>query len=182
VFGKNLEADIKGDTSGAFKHALVSLLTANRPTGNMVDRTQAKIDAQALLNAGTKKWGTDESKFVTILCTRSYPQLRALFDEYEKLTSKKIEDDIKKECSGDLLKIFSGIIECVKDSQAYFASRLLKAMKGLGTKESTVIRVVVSRSEIDMVQIKQKFQLIAKSSLVEFLKVFIMFLNSSFIR
>ena len=44
-------------------------------------------------------------------------------------------------------------------------------MKGLGTKESTVIRVIVSRSEIDMVQIKQKFEIMAKESLAKYLKV-----------
>ncbi len=60
--GKTLEGDIKSDTSGAFMHCLVSLLTASRPTGNMVDKTQAKLDAQDLLNAGNKKWGTDEVK------------------------------------------------------------------------------------------------------------------------
>lgn len=74
----------------------MSLLTASRPSGNMVDRTQARLDSEALLNAGTKKWGTDESKFVTILCIRSFSQLRAMFDEYEKLTGHTIEEDLKK--------------------------------------------------------------------------------------
>lgn len=60
MYGKSLEADIKADTSGAFKHCLVSLLTAARPVGNLVDKTQARLDAESLLNAGTKKWGTDE--------------------------------------------------------------------------------------------------------------------------
>ena len=60
--GKSLEADIKSDTSGAFMNCLVSLLTAMRPTGNTVDVTQAKLDAQELMSAGVKKWGTDEVK------------------------------------------------------------------------------------------------------------------------
>jgi hypothetical protein len=136
VFNKSLESDIIGDTSGDFKHVLVSLLTALRPTGNLVDRTQAKKDAEDLLNAGTKKWGTDESKFVTILCSRSYSQLRAMFDEYEKLTGKAFDEDLKKECSGDLYKVLSAIVSCVRDKQAFFAALLYKSMKGLGTKES----------------------------------------------
>ena len=60
VYGKSLEKAIVDDTSSHFKHVLVSLLTALRPTGNTVDRTQAKLDAQSLLEAGEKKWGTDE--------------------------------------------------------------------------------------------------------------------------
>lgn len=170
MFNKNLENDIKSDTSGHFRNVLVSLLTATRPSGNMVDRTQARLDSEALLNAGTKKWGTDESKFVTILCTRSFSQLRAMFDEYEKLTGHPIEEDLKKECSGDLLKIFLAIVGCVRDKQAHFASILYKAMKGLGTKENSLIRVIVSRSEVDMVQIKQKFEELYKKRLVDTIK------------
>jgi len=43
-------------------------------------------------------------------------------------------------------------------------------MKGLGTKEATLIRIIVSRCEIDMVQIKQKFEPMAKETLVNALK------------
>lgn len=171
LYNKTLESEIIGDTSGDFKHVLVSMLTALRPTGNMVDRTQAKKDAQDLINAGTKKWGTDESKFVTILCSRSFPQLRAMFDEYQKITGKStFEEDLKKECSGDLLKILSAIVSCVKDRQAYFATLLYKCMKGLGTKESVLTRVIVSRCEVDMVQIKQKFQTLYSTKFADFMK------------
>lgn len=67
-----MEDEIKGDTSGDFRKVLVSLLTANRPSGNMVDKTQADVDAQNLINAGVKKLGTDESRFIVILCSRRY--------------------------------------------------------------------------------------------------------------
>ncbi len=48
-------------------------------------------------------------------------------------------------------------------------------MKGLGTNEDCLIRILVSRCEIDMVQIKKKFQDLYKQSLVEWLKVFSFF-------
>lgn len=34
------------------------------------------VSAQTLYNAGEKKWGTDESKFIEILCKKSIPHLR----------------------------------------------------------------------------------------------------------
>jgi hypothetical protein len=109
MFNRDIEKDIKSDTSGFFQKVLVSLLTASRPNSNMVDKTQAKIDAQSLFNAGAKKWGTDEGIFLTIFCARSYSQLRAMFEEYKTLAGHPIEDDIKKEMSGNLSKSFQAI-------------------------------------------------------------------------
>ena len=37
-----------------------------------------------------------------ILCQRSFAHLRAVFEEYKKLSGKDIEDVIKSEFSGDI--------------------------------------------------------------------------------
>ena len=50
-----------------------------------MDKAKAFKDAEALYHAGEKKWGTDESKFNQIIAVRSFPQLRATFDEYVKV-------------------------------------------------------------------------------------------------
>ena len=69
-YNKELEKDVIGDTSGHYKRILISCLQANRPEGKEFDRNKAKQDAQALYEAGEKKWGTDESRFVHYLYTR----------------------------------------------------------------------------------------------------------------
>lgn len=66
-------------------------------------------DAEALIEAGESKWGTEESMFNQVLITRSYQQLRATFSEYERLTGKDIEQSIKKEFSGSIEKGLLGI-------------------------------------------------------------------------
>jgi hypothetical protein len=50
------------------------------------------------------------------------------------------------------------IVAVVQNPRAYFAGRLYRSMKGAGTNDDTLIRVIVSRCEVDMVQIKQEFQ------------------------
>lgn len=60
------------DTSGSYKKILNSLLVASRPEKNEVDMNLVREDADELIKAGIKKWGTDESKFNSIFGTRRF--------------------------------------------------------------------------------------------------------------
>jgi len=51
---------------------------------------------------GELKFGTDESTFNMILCSRSFCQLQQVFLEYHRLTGRDFEDVIKSEFSGDI--------------------------------------------------------------------------------
>lgn len=100
------------------------------------------------IQAGEGKLGTDESEFIRILCSRSFSQINAICDEYEKISDKTLEKAIKKEMSGDLEKAFLAIIKSAKNRPGYYAEELYKAMKGIGTNDEVLIRILVSRSEV----------------------------------
>ncbi|OAF65775.1 Calpactin II, partial [Intoshia linei] len=167
-YKKNLEDDISSETSGHFKRLLISMTQANRPEGCVIDRAKARNDAKKIHEAA-HKFGTDESRFNAILCSRSYAQLRATFEEYKKLTSKDIQDTIKDEMSGDLSAGMISIVQCVENKSKHFAKRLYQSTKGLGSDDNAIIRIVVGQCEIDMVQIKQQFQTIYQNSLKDYL-------------
>lgn len=158
LYKADLEKDLQGDTSGSFKRLLTSLCQAARLENEPVDQGKAQEDARALFEAGEKQWGTDESRFNAILASRSFPQLELIFHEYQLISKKTLEEAIKSEFSGSIEDGLLAIGKCAKSRPAFFAERLYKSMKGLGTDDRTLIRIMVSRCEVDMVQIKQEFE------------------------
>ena len=168
---KDLVKDIRDDTSGHLRRLLVSLVQGERPEDEVLDQEKARKDALALFVAGEAKLGTDESRFNVVLASRSIPQLLLTFDEYEKVSENKtIEKAISSEMSGDLKEGMLSVVKCARNKSAYFAERLYQSMKGLGTNDRTLIRIMVSRCEVDMVQIKQEFQRAYGKTLDSFIK------------
>lgn len=169
-YGKSLEDDICSDTSFMFQRVLVSMAAGGRDQSDNVNDELAKQDAKDLYEAGEKKWGTDEVKFLTVLCTRNRKHLLKVFDEYKKISKKDIEASIKSEMSGNFEDALLAIVKCTRSRPAYFAERLYKSMKGLGTDDSTLIRVMVSRCEVDMLEIRSEFKKMYGKSLHSFIK------------
>ncbi|KAK9532621.1 hypothetical protein VZT92_009996 [Zoarces viviparus] len=168
--GSTLEDAVCGDTSGMFQRVLVSLLTAGRDESDKVDEAQAVLDAKDIYEAGEARWGTDEVKFLTVLCVRNRNHLLRVFEEYQKISGRDIEDSIKREMSGCLEDVFLAIVKCIRDKPAFFAERLYKSMKGLGTTDSVLIRIMVARAEIDMLDIKAQFLKMYGKTLYSFIK------------
>ncbi|XP_054245232.1 annexin A6 isoform X2 [Indicator indicator] len=170
AYERDLEADIVGDTSGHFKKMLVVLLQGSREEDDVVSEDLVEQDAKDLLEAGELKWGTDEAQFIYILGRRSKQHLRLVFDEYLKISGKPIERSIRGELSGDFEKLMLAVVKCIRSTAEYFAERLYKAMKGLGTRDNTLIRIMVSRSEIDMLDIREVFRTKYEKSLYNMIK------------
>jgi annexin A7/11 len=168
--GRKLEKDVVSETSGHFKRLLVSQCNASRDEDPHVDPAKAEKDAKDIWEAGEAHLGTDESVFNTVLCTRSYPQLKATFEKYRALTGKGIVDTINREMSGTLKEGFLAIVNYCWDPKWYFAERLYKSMKGLGTDDATLIRVIVTRSEIDLKDVSKSFHKQYSKFLADFIK------------
>uniref|UniRef100_A0A8C2PKY6 Annexin n=1 Tax=Capra hircus TaxID=9925 RepID=A0A8C2PKY6_CAPHI len=169
-YGSSLEDDVVGDTSGYYQRMLVVLLQANRDPDARIDEAQVEQDAQALFQAGELKWGTDEEKFITIFGTRSVSHLRRVFDKYMTISGFQIEETIDRETSGNLEQLLLAVVKSIRSIPAYLAETLYYAMKGAGTDDHTLIRVVVSRSEIDLYNIRKEFRKNFGTSLYSMIK------------
>ncbi|XP_015263012.1 PREDICTED: annexin A3 [Gekko japonicus] len=165
IYNRSLRTDISSDTSGNFRKALINLTHSRRSESPIVDAHLAKNDAQVLYSAGEKKWGTDEDRFTEILCFSSLQQLKKTFSEYQKLSGMTIEDTIKRETSGQYRYLLLAIVKCARSTPAFFAEKLRRALKGVGTDEATLNRVMVSRSEIDLWDVRTEYKRLSGHSL-----------------
>ncbi|XP_071450789.1 annexin B9 isoform X2 [Hetaerina americana] len=169
MFMKDLENDLAGETSGHFRRLLVSLCQGRRDENPVVNPAVCAEDAQALLKAGALKLGTDESTFNAILATRSFPHLHQLMVDYARIAGHSLDKAIKSEFSGDIEEGLLAIVKSAANRPAFFAERLHKAMAGFGTKDRTLIRIIVTRSEVDLADIKTEFHRSYGKSLEEFI-------------
>jgi len=167
--GNELDKAIQSELSGDFCRLMRGIIAAQGECAGPVDVERAKADAQALYDAG-KGAGTDELTFIAILNTRAFPQLRETFNQFVALTNKTIEAYIASEFSGDIKEALLTIVERIWDNTGYFADRLHKSMKGMGTDEKTLTRVIVARCEIDLQDIKMKYQEKHNKALVDAVK------------
>ena len=95
-------------------------------------------------------------------------ELCLIAKHYHKLTGRTILQAIEKEFSGDMKKLLTSIVYAIISPSEYFATRVNKAVKGWGTNDNLLIRVLVTRDEIDMPQIKQYYkQLYGKDMLAD---------------
>ncbi|XP_052786079.1 annexin A4-like isoform X1 [Mya arenaria] len=198
TYETQIEDDLKGDTSGDFQRLLVSCAQGNRyeisrerldnaveeiinqngdGTGmyqvnytKLADLKKAQRDAKRLFEAGEDRWGTDEETFNLIFATRDFYQLRETYKQYVKITQADIRHAVDSETSGSYKKGLMAVAQSIMNRPKYFAERLVKAMKGLGTDEDTLIRIIASRSEIDMVQIKAEFLELTKKTLFRYIE------------
>jgi len=168
-FDRDLEKDLVGETSGDFKRLIVSLLQGNRDECE-VDPAKAAEDARRLYDAGEKVLGTDESIFNAIMATRSYDHLRAVFTQYSHISQTDIRRVVASEFSGDIADLHLGLVDCSQNIPGFQADVLNRAISGLGTDDDSMIRIIVTRSEIDMEQVKLEYEKRYKQTLAEAIK------------
>merc|ERR1712226_1597069 len=156
-FGKELVKDMRGDSSGNFKMILTSLCSGERDErGDDLGEEKATEIAQML--------------FDKVLCRRGFHQLREIFEAYKQFHEEGIVDTIKGEFSGVAESAYKAIaITALEGREAYYAEKLYSAIKGLGTDEDRILRLMVSRSRQDLITVAEKFQEKHEQTLEDFI-------------
>nr|XP_042904154.1 annexin A4-like [Parasteatoda tepidariorum] len=70
-----------------------------------------------------------------------------------------MEEAIKSEFGGNIRHALLAIIECIDNKAAFFAKQLYQALNNPGTDDRTIIRIFVSRSEVDLADIQEWYHM-----------------------
>jgi annexin A7/11 len=167
--GRDMVNDIKNDTSGSFLNILLALLTYKRSSNESPDKEECINCAKALYEATQTKKNYVEV-FTKIFTEKSLKEVQAIGALFYKMTKINILDQVKKLFSGDTKNALLGIIYGMLSPSEYFAMRVNDSIKGLGTKDTKLIRILISRDEIDMPQIKDYYKRLYKKDMIEDIK------------
>ncbi len=155
---RSLIDDVKSDTSGFFRVILLKLLEANRANNPYPDEQDCNNCAKALYDASKLKKDKLQETYVYMFTQKSREELALIAKIYYQWYSKTLFEAIESLFSGDSKKVLKAIIYALLSPSEYFAYRIHKAVKGLGTNDTILIRVLVSRDEIDIERIKRYYK------------------------
>ncbi|KAF8009938.1 hypothetical protein BT93_J0805 [Corymbia citriodora subsp. variegata] len=155
-YKRSLEEDVAAHSSGDVRKLLVGLVGAYRYEGEEINARLANSEADVLHDA-IKHKVFNHDEVIRIVTTRSKAQLRATFNRYRDDQGTSITKNILVEHPDDFSVALRTAIRCLNDPKKYFEKVLRNAIKKSGTDEDALTRVIVTRAEKDLNEIKEEY-------------------------
>jgi annexin A7/11 len=168
--GRDLIKDIKNETSGSFRQLLLLLLDGNKSYNCNINEEECCNCAKKLFEAYDKMWGSDDCVFNKIFAFKSPVELAFICREYHKLSNYTLMKTIDTEFSGNNKKLLNTIINVLISPSEFFAKKINKALNGVGKNEKLLIRILVTRRDIDLNQIKQYYKQLFRKNMIDDIK------------
>uniref|UniRef100_H2TT71 Annexin n=1 Tax=Takifugu rubripes TaxID=31033 RepID=H2TT71_TAKRU len=126
-----------------------------------MDNIQSRKTAHYIVTSADTV-GVDEQTIIDVLTKRTYSQRREIAFSYERKAKKDMITALKGALSGSLESVILGLM---KSTTQYDASEIRGSIKGLGTDEETLIEILCSRSNTELLEIKQVYKELFKKEL-----------------
>ncbi|XP_039102147.1 annexin A9 isoform X2 [Hyaena hyaena] len=135
-FQVEAEKDIESETSGVLRDLLLAL-------------TKALKQAEGPSTEGT---------WVLIFTQRNPEHLVRVFDQYQRCTGHELEKMIQNIFHGDAQAALLSLASVIKNTPLYFADKLHQALQDTESNYQVLMRILISRSEIDLLSIRAEFK------------------------
>ena len=172
MYNKELEDDVKNDCSGDFQKILIGLLNCKRSYSKEVNKEQCETLVKQMHEAKEENWLIDNEQdfFYKYIMLSSPKELSLVSRIYYKIYGTTILDGIDKKYNGNAKELLNAILYSQISPSEYFAKKIKKAIEGFGTDNKTLIRILVTRCEVDMNIIKQYYKKLFNKDMIEDIK------------
>ncbi|XP_045032148.1 annexin A4 [Daphnia magna] len=157
-YGHTLVSEIESDTSGPYRRLLIQMAEGRRDETNLVDMAAVQKDVDDLYEGGPAMEGTNEAVYVDIFSLRNYVHLDQVAILYESTYKIPLSTVVTTEFADDMANALVSILQYSSDKAVYFSSRFFTSIAGAGTADRDLMRLTVSRCEIDLGNIKNAYQ------------------------
>ncbi|KAI3445114.1 hypothetical protein Pfo_001779 [Paulownia fortunei] len=152
----SLEEDLAQHTTGDLRTFLVGLVSIYRYKGEEINARVANSEADILHNA-IKEKAFNHEEVIRIITTRTKAQILATLNHYKDDHGSSITKHLRDDPSSDYLSALRIAIRCISDHQKYYEKVIRQALNRPGTDEESLTRVVITRAEKDLKEIKELF-------------------------
>ena len=162
LYNEKLEEDIKGDTSKFYEKILCEVIKGERSDNPYPNSQKMKDFVKNLKDE--EKGKILEDKLVECFGNCSYGEICTICRLYEKTYKEAFLDAIKQSVDSDGYDFCKIFLQYISDSGSFFAEKLHNF------KEKDLNRILISRSEIDMDEIRYAYKDLYKTDLIDDIK------------
>ena len=161
LYGETLDEAIKGDTSKYYKKLLIAIIQGKR-SDNPYPNSQKMKEMVDKLKGSDGKYQNDF--FVQYFSTCSYGEICTICRLFESTYKENVLEVIKSGMDNDAYKFIKLFLHYISDSGTFFAEKLHNF------KEKDLTRILISRSEVNMDEIRDAYKELYKTDLIDDLK------------
>uniref|UniRef100_UPI003AB01CA0 annexin A2 n=1 Tax=Centroberyx gerrardi TaxID=166262 RepID=UPI003AB01CA0 len=144
LYKRDLEKDLKGETSGDFAKLILALLNKE----NVAGVVQRDIEALSASLNGKK---ADTEPWINILTSRDSDHLNRVLMALELESGQTIDQTLEKRFTGDFRQGLRILVQCIQNPDLYLAQRL-------ETKKISIVQgVMVSHCEEDLLCVRAAY-------------------------
>ena len=161
-----LEEHIKEGTLDDFKKLLLQILQSERSTNQSPDVDQCKKLAEDLEQEESENLTVDSPIINSIFIKSSPQELVSISQEYNKSTQKLITQTINEHFKGNVKNLLNAILMAKISPSEYYANVMHESIDD----EDIILKVIISRAEIDFTQIKKYYLKLYENNVVNDIK------------
>ena len=162
IYNKLIKKDLKMDIIKAYKGAIgkniLNLWEIKRKYNIKPDKKECEKYADILSKNIPENWVENENIFKDIFIQRSPDELILIGRYYLKITGRNLINEIENKTEGSIRTLLKETLYNNLMPSELFSDKLYLSMKGAGADEDSLSRILISRYELDMSDIRNIYK------------------------